>query len=148
MSTIDLSQAEADALLKMKKFRVNDEHYKYPNQGGSLRIPLNSENKRESFLLDITRGRIELTKGTLQNRARQVIILTRLDYGGAPHRNPDGEEIKCPHLHLYKEGFGHKWAIPVPDTFFKHIDDQWKTLQDFMNFCNIVEKPLINRGLF
>lgn len=147
MSTIDLSQAEADALFTMKKIKTKDKQYIYPIQGGSLRIPLTSENNRESFLLDITRGRIELSRVTLQNRSRQVIILTRLDFGGAPHRNPDGAEIKCPHLHLYKEGFGDKWAIPIPNAFFKHCDDQWQTLQDFMDFCNITEKPSIIREL-
>lgn len=48
---------------------------------------------RENFLLDIRRGKIDLLKATNQNRARQTIVLVRLDLGGAPHRNPDGEEI-------------------------------------------------------
>ncbi len=34
-----------------------------------------------------------LTKGTYQNRARGVAILARLDFGGAPHRNRDDQEI-------------------------------------------------------
>lgn len=116
--------------------------------GGSLRIPLPSEDKREDFMLDITRGRIEISKGTLQNRARQVIILLRLDYGGPLHRNPDGEEIPCPHLHTYREGYSDKWAVPVLTDDFPNIQDPWQTLQDFMDYCNIVDKPNIMRGLF
>lgn len=92
-------------------------------------------------MLDIYRGKIELTKGTLQNRARQVFILAHLDYGGAPHRNPYGEEMPCPHLHIYREGYGDKWAIPVPDKKFQSIGNDWKTLQDFMKYCNIIEPP-------
>ena len=69
---------------------------------------------REEFLLDIRRARIDLAKGTYQNRGREVVILARLDFGGAPHRNPDGEEIGSPHIHLYREGFGDKWAFPIP----------------------------------
>jgi hypothetical protein len=76
------------------------------------------------------------------------VVLVRLNFGGAPHRNPDGEEIDSPHLHLYREGFGDKWAIPVPGDVFGDVTDQWRTLQDFMQYCNIAEIPLIRRGLF
>jgi len=148
MSTIELSQTEADALFKMKKIRLNVEHHEYPNRGGSLRIPLVSKNKRETFMLDITRGRIDLSQGTLQNRARQVFILARLDYNGPPHINPDGTEIPCPHLHLYREGYGDKWAVSVPAEYFKLINDRWETLQDFMKFCNITKKPIITKESF
>ena len=79
MATLDILQAEADALITMKKIKVNDDVHEYPDLGGSLRIPLISEDKREEFMVDITRGKIEIAKGTLQNRARQVIILLRLD---------------------------------------------------------------------
>ena len=41
-----------------------------------------------------------LTKGRYQNRARNVVVLLRLDFGGAPPRNPDGSELPCPHLHI------------------------------------------------
>lgn len=75
------------------------------------------------------------------------MILARLDFGGAPHRNPDGEEIGSPHLHLYREGYGDKWAFPVPDHHFANPNDPWLALQDFMRFCNIVEPPVIRQGL-
>jgi hypothetical protein len=65
-------------------------------------------------MLDLARGQIKLTKATYQNRARQAIVLMRLDLDGPPHRNPDDQEIPCPHLHFYREGYGDKWAIPPP----------------------------------
>ncbi|MCD6580160.1 MAG: hypothetical protein J7K90_00015 [Desulfuromusa sp.] len=148
MANIDLTQAEIDALLAMNKIKINDDVHEYPDQGGSLRIPLTSENKREEFMLDVTRGRIELSKGTLQNRTRQVIVLVRLDYGGSPHKNPDGEEMPCPHLHIYREGYGDKWAAPVPRDKFPHIGNDWETLQDFITYCNIIDTPEIKKGLF
>ena len=77
-----------------------------------------------------------------------MAILARLDFGGATHRNPDGEEIGSPHLHLYREGFGDKWAFPVPSDSFADLEDPWRTLEDFMQFCNIIEPPVIRRGLF
>ena len=109
---------------------------------------LTSTDGRESFLLDVRRARIDLAKGTYQNRGRQVVVLARLDFGGGPHRNPDGEEIGSTHLHLYREGYGDKWAYQVPAVHFSHLSDPWLTLGDFMRFCNILEPPNIRRGLF
>ncbi|MFH1118037.1 MAG: hypothetical protein V1792_29300 [Pseudomonadota bacterium] len=84
-----LTQAEADALIAMPKYRVDDRQWDYPGLGGKVIVPLVGENKRESFWLDLSRGRIDLSKGTYQNRARQTVILVRIDFGGGPHRNPD-----------------------------------------------------------
>lgn len=94
------------------------------------------------------RGRIDLLKVTQQNRARVVVVLIRLDLGGSTHRNPDGQEIPCSHLHIYREGFGDKWAIPVPVQQFRNIPDLWQTLEDFMVYCNITRPPNINKVLF
>jgi len=148
MTEINLTQFEADALIAMPKYRVNDERWDYPGLGGAISIPLMSVDKRENFLLDIRRSRIDLLKGTYQSRTRQVIILVRLDFGGSSHQNPDGEEVPSPHLHLYREGFGDKWAVPVPVKAFLNLSDLWQTLNDFMNFCNIIKPPIIDRGLF
>lgn len=149
MADIHLTQSEADALIAIEKHRINNERHFYPTAGScSLVVPLESPDKREQFFLDIHRGRIDLRKGKYQNRARQVIVLVRLDFGGAPHRNPDGEEISCPHLHLYREGYGDKWAIPVPTEKFPRIFDPWSTLEDFMRFCHVTLPPSIERGLF
>jgi hypothetical protein len=108
MADIDIPQSEADALIGMEKRFVDDSDWTFPASGQRVALPLTSVDRRENFMLDVTRGQIKLTKATFQNRARQAIILLRLDLEGAPHRNPDGEEIPCPHLHVYREGFGDK----------------------------------------
>ena len=82
----------------MEKQRVDDKQWFFPEPGGRLAIPLASLDKRENFMLDVTRGQIKLTKATYQNRARQAIVLMRLDLDGPPHRNPDDQEIPRPHL--------------------------------------------------
>lgn len=148
MADSNLSQTEADVLIAMEKRRVDKNQWNYPAFGEQVTIPLVSTDGRETFLLDLHRARINLTKGTYQNRSRQVVVLVRLDFGGAPHRNPDGEEIGVPHLHLYREGFGDKWAFPVPSDRFSDVENSWQTLQDFMRFCHIVEPPIIQKGLF
>jgi hypothetical protein len=142
-----ISQIEADGLLAMPKVKVNDDPHEYPGSGDQLSIPLISQDQRENFELDIWRsGNIQL-KGRYQNRSRHTIILARFDFGGQPHRNPDDTEVSSPHLHLYREGFGDKWAFPLPKCF-TNPSDLWQTLHEFMNYCNIVERPIIHRGLF
>ena len=148
MTEINLTQAEADVLILMEKHRVDDARWDYPGMGGSVSIPLVSWNKRENFRLDVSRGHIDLLKGTYQNRVREIIVLVRLDFGGPPHRNPDGEDVPCPHWHVYREGFGDKWALPVPADKFPDLTDLWQTLENFLRFCNVTQPPLIDRGLF
>lgn len=148
MAEINLSQSEADALIAMEKIRVDEQSFDYPSFGGRVSVPIISRDKREKFVLDISKDRIALLKGTYQNRARQVVILVRLDFGGQPHRNPDGEEMSSPHLHIFKEGYGDKWAIPLPEDKFPNTSDMWQLLEEFMRFCKVTEPPRIERGLF
>lgn len=148
MADINLTQAEANALIAMEKHRASEDRSDFPMGGRSLVLPLQSSDKREQFLLDLSRGRIDLLKVKMQNRGRQVVVLVRLDLGGAPHRNPDDEEISTPHLHVYREGYGDKWAMPVPADRFRNPGDVWATFEDFLRFCNVTQPPHIERGLF
>jgi len=91
MADIEITQAEADALVQMEKRCSEETEWLFPVPGQRLAIPLTSVDKRENFMLDVTRAQIKLTKATFQNRARQAIILMRLDLDGPPHTNPDGE---------------------------------------------------------
>lgn len=74
--------------------------------------------------------------------------ITRLDLDGAPHRNPDDEEIPVPHLHVYRPGYGDPWAIPVPADCFRDPGNGWTIFEDFPRYCNITQPPPIDRGLF
>lgn len=148
MADLDLTQDEANALIAMEKHRLDDTLFVFPNPGYRLSVPLISADKRESFLLDIARGQIKLTKATFQNRARQVVILLRLDLDGPPHRNPDDEEVPCPHLHIYREGFGDKWAVPAPADIYTNTADLFQTFEAFLKHCNVTQSPNFQRGLF
>jgi hypothetical protein len=55
----------------------------FPGPGDRVAIPLTSLDKRENFMLDVTRAQIKLTKATYQNRARAAIILMRLGKNGS-----------------------------------------------------------------
>lgn len=132
----------------MEKVRVDAQYYYFPDAGSYICVPLTSLDQREAFLLDVRRGRINLAQATYQNRSQKVIVLVRLDIEGPPHRNPDGQEIPTPHLHLYREDYGDKWAIPVHESDFPEVTELYKALEDFMSYCNITQPPFIERRLF
>jgi hypothetical protein len=143
MSDDLLSQAEANALLNMEKVAASQEDYEFPELGGRITVPLSSKDQREKFMLDINQKKISLKTG-YQARGRQVVVLARLDFA-APHRNPDGTEVGVPHLHIYKEGYGDKWAVEVPEDLLSNPDDAWQVLIDFMKYLKIIKHPNFQR---
>jgi hypothetical protein len=149
MSNIALTQEEFDELLHTEKYYGGTGKFEYPLSGRSLTIALQSRDAKEEFLLDLSRGRIKLSKNKFQNRARKIITLARLDIDGPPHRNPDGEELPGTHLHVYRPGAGDKWASPLPGNF-TDPGSLSSLLQEFMDFCSIIKKPTImmQGGLF
>jgi uncharacterized protein DUF6978 len=148
MADIEITQAEADSLIAMEKRFVDNNDWTFPPAGERIALDLTSVDRRENFMLDVTRARIKLTKATYQNRARQAIILMRLDVDGPPHRNPDGTEVPCPHLHAYKEGFGDKWAIAAPVDRYTDTSDLYSTCEAFLQHCNITGPSRMLKGLF
>lgn len=144
---MNISQEEADHLLSMYKYYLENDNVNFPVQGESIQIPLYSSDKKENFILDISRSMINLSKVKYQNRATNILILARLDLYGN-HKNPDGEEIAYPHIHIYKEGYHDKWAYPIDPNIFTNYSDLRQTLIDFMRYCNIIKPPDFNFGLF
>lgn len=147
MADLGLTQAEADALIAMEKHRIDEKIWPFA-AGARLSIPLTSADRRENFTLDVNRFQIKITKATYQNRVRQSVILMRLDIDGPPHRNPDGEEVPCPHLHRYREGYGDKWAVQAPIDRYPDTGDLLGTLEAFMRDCNITAPPSLQPELF
>jgi hypothetical protein len=105
-----LSQQDADYFFEMEKFPEENKEYIFPYSGKSLIIPLNSSDKRESFLFDIYRGSICITKVTYQNRARKAYVLRRLDLDGSPHLNPEVDNLPFSFLEPYN-------GLELPYTF-------------------------------
>lgn len=142
-----LSKTKIEYLLDIEKYYLDSQSYKFPSLGGKLSIPLKSSDKNEDFILDITRSHINISKNTFQNRARKTIVLLRLDIDSAPHQNPNGEKLGGTHLHIYKEGYGDKFAYPLPDDF-KNCNGISDYLDKFMDYCHIIKKPIIEKELF
>ena len=144
---MSLTQAEANYLIALDKQFVTDDVLILGDTGLDLSRPLVSLDGREQFIFDVWRGTLNLKKYKLQLRARVVIPLVRVDVAGAPHPNPDGNLVPCPHIHLYREGYDDKWAFPLSDYPFRDSDDIIVTFDDFARFCNIQRIPRIQRSM-
>ncbi len=156
-----LTQSEADTLFTMPKKLKSSGSYTFPHAGSKLAVEFMSLDGREIFLFDINRAGIKVTKCTYQKRARQVEILRRLDIDGPSHPNPtvenipmdflvpyNGLEIPCPHLHIYIEGYAHRWAIPASEDLVNLNSDLCSIMKNFLRYCNVQDLPDIKRGLF
>ena len=141
-----LTQSRADALIQMEKRPATSTRWLFPGRGGRLNIELRSADRRERFVFDVTAGRISLNKASYQTRWRRTTVLVRLCVNGATHRNPDGQRLGKTHLHVYREGYQDKFAIPVPNTFVD-LNDQSRMLQDFCAYCNIARQPIYTQRL-
>lgn len=142
-----LPQAKADELMGIEKYCADATPIQFPRAGTAVQIEVKSSDDRESFLIDVNRkGRIRISKCTYQERYAIVEILLRLDVSGPPHENPDGNVIPCPHLHIYREGFGTKWAQLLPSNF-TNTNDLAKTLREFLAYCNVKDIPPIQRSV-
>lgn len=142
-----LSQQEADELMEVEKNIEAKSSITFPMSDDYIYIEAKSINGHDTFLFDVNRkGKIKLRKCTYQERYAQRDILLRLDIDGPTHTNPDGEEVPCPHLHTYREGYGDKWATPLPPEF-KNADNLSKTLRDFLKYANVTKIPHIQMSI-
>lgn len=85
-----LTQTEADQLMQMTKHFIRPPARIVILPGTDDTYELAGPNQRETFLLDVWRGTLRLSKLKFQERVRTAIVLVRLDIDGAPHTNPDG----------------------------------------------------------
>jgi len=143
---VELTQEIADELLAMEKeFVLGDVLNLHP--GAKFVRELRSADGREQFLLDFFQGTLRLEKVTSNHRYARTIILARLDLNGAPHTNPDGQTIYGSHLHLYREGYGDKWAEPIDPATFSKPSDPVTSLHEFLRFLKVKNAPPIQGAL-
>jgi hypothetical protein len=131
----------------MPKQVIDTPPLRFPAHGTAALFHLKSLDGKEAFLVDVNRkGQINVSKCTYQKRYAIVEILLRLDIDGPPHENPDGVVVPCPHLHVFREGFGTKWAMPLPSDFANPAD-LVLTCIEFLKFCKVNPVPDIQRSL-
>ena len=140
-----ISQTEADKLINEDKyFCENDKLIIAGNKSLKIVRNLKSINSQNEFVLNMDRGKIELSKIKYQTRHKATnAILFRLDTTGPRHQNPDGNFVECPHIHIYKEGYNDKWAYPLDSKAFKNPFDLAQILKDFLEFFNVKDIPQI-----
>ncbi len=140
-----LTQEEFNYIITLKKeFKENDQ------------ITLQSKwsrdivaiETRDMFILDYYIGTIALTKFTYNKRYRKTIAILRFDSSGR-HTNPDGQVFDGPHVHIYRENYGAKWAFPVSKIGINNgMIEKASVLERFLQYCNVVNYPKIQPILF
>lgn len=73
----------------------------------------------------------------------KAVVLARLDFA-SPHRNPDDTTVGIPHLHIYLEGYGDKFAYEVPPGMLKNPDDPRQVLLDFLETYHIERNGIVD----
>lgn len=137
-----IPQHEAEQLLAMEKVVITGKPFNLPAKGKES-WDLESNDGSEKFIIDVWRGKIEIARYTANHRYRKEIVLARVCVNNKPHMNPDGETISEPHLHLYREGLGDRYAIPLPREFFSTPNDIVCTVREFLTYCNVVRHPQV-----
>lgn len=139
-----LTDSDVRRLLDLVKRFIDPRTIDFPSFGTCLSREAVSIDGHEAFMIDINRkGRVKVTKCTFQERYAVTDILLRLDIDGPPHVNPDGTDVPCPHLHVYKEGFADKWAFPLDATQFTDCTKLVRTFREFLALCGIDSIPPI-----
>ncbi|RKD20999.1 hypothetical protein BEP19_15055 [Ammoniphilus oxalaticus] len=139
-----LTDKEAKQLFEAIKDLVENKPIDFPQLGDSIQLDVVSTFDNDRFIIDIQRkGQINIKKCTYQTRYQRVVPLFRIDIEGPPHQNPDLEIIPCPHIHVYREGFGDKWAYPLDEYIDTEASDLGRVLFDFLKYNNIRNIPQI-----
>ena len=117
---MSLTQFEADSLLQMPKEFVDGDPLSFSqNEPMNYDRLLQSQDRREQFILTVERGQRNRIRLKFQTRARKVITLARLELNGPAHRNPPespyrpNERLAGPHMHLYRESFDDRIAFDL-----------------------------------
>lgn len=145
-----LSDQHAQYLIGLEKLFKNAPPTNFTLPGQCSEFDLLSIDHKEAFILTINRSSTRLTgKCTYQTRTGTHIPLVRVDINPTGfHRNPNGDIIYGNHIHLYKEGYGDRFAKPLESEI--EINDPQDLLGVYMGFCkycNIEKSPSLEPSL-
>ena len=97
----------------------------------------------EAFSLDVTQKRIVLKLKCQLRSTTHSAILAWLDFA-SPHRNPDGTTVGVPYLHVYREGYGDRFAYEVAPAILRNPDDPLQVLLDFLATYHIERNGIVD----
>jgi hypothetical protein len=133
---IDLSQAEFDFLMGLEKEFEDKSTIVLGPPPLQWSRKLTSTTTNDTFSLDFYRGTFKIQKYTYNHRYKQTLVIFRFDSFGV-HTNPDGGKVTGFHIHVYKEGFGDKFAYPASDFGIEETDSMVVILQKFLVYCKV-----------
>lgn len=140
-----LSQPRADAYLAARKIKATATDCRLSSViPKPVSVPLVAPDiAGVAFSLDVTQKRIVLKLKCQLRCTTEAVVLARLDFA-SPHRNPDGTAVGVPHLHVYREGYGDKFAYEVPPGMLKNPDDPLQVLLDFLETYHIERNGIVD----
>lgn len=135
-----LSQAEAERLINMLKRSAKDAIV-FPQKGCLREFNVIGDTKKDIFIVNIYRGKINVSKCNFGGRLRntgQMLLELHLNETGV-HQNPDGTKVKGSHMHIYSEEHGRSVAIEFNLESENLVDNCIR----FMERFNIIKMPNI-----
>lgn len=141
----ELSQKKADAYLTARKIKATETDCRLTSViPKPVSVPLVAPDiAGVAFSLDVTQKHIVLKLKCQLRCTTEAVVLARLDFA-SPHRNPDGTAVGVPHLHVYREGYGDKFAYEVPPGMLKNPDDPLQVLLDFLETYHIERNGIVD----
>lgn len=141
----ELSQKKVDAYLTARKIKATASDCRLSSViPKPVSVPLIAPDiAGVAFSLDVTQKRIVLKLKCQLRCTTEAVVLARLDFA-SPHRNPDGTTVGVPHLHIYREGYGDRFAYKVPPGMLKNPDNPLQVLLDFLATYNIERNGIVD----
>ncbi|WP_298014080.1 DUF6978 family protein [uncultured Megasphaera sp.] len=144
-----LTQREADTLREIEKAFINPASVRLPERQEKQIYNLwyrRNDRRKDDMAISAFRGKKNPRKVSFRLLYAQGIMLARIDTQDiTSHTNPDGTRIEPlePHIHIYKEGYGDKFAYPLP-TEFNHTDDIIGLFMDFLAYSNVINRDQVH----
>ena len=128
---MSLTQTQAKTLIEALKEAVRQDQFIWDADTRYDETFIAVEQNGVEFILTLNRNSFEIRlhlRTSVDN-----IGLCRID--AAPyHTNPDGTELRnTPHMHIYREGYGDKWAEPID---WYDTNNPQTTLERFLDEIN------------
>jgi len=144
-----LTDSEVQHLIRLPK-RFTDIAQVIIPQSGEFehRSDLAAIGGRDTFILDISRAAIRMTRCKSQTRYARNIILIRVDLDGSPHENPDGTDVGRSHVHIYRAGWDDKWAYPLSEyKGFASCSTLVELVRSFCRYCGVTSDIPYQEGI-
>lgn len=140
-----ITQEEADTLRIIEKYLANPQDVKIPKMRETRIYPAYHKcynRRRDDLDVSAYRGGIDENKVSYRLIYKKGILLIRIDTNDkTAHINPDNKSFippMTPHVHIYREGYGDKFAYPLPDEFSSKGADIEKLFIEFLQYSNFI----------